>query len=338
MKKAAVIAIALTLLILALLPLRKVRDDSSKEELTKVTFRMNWKFTAPHAVYLLGKDLGFYESEGIDLEILEGNGSVTTGQLVSNKSDTFGLADAAALIPIMAKGLPIKAVATVTPTSSLAVIARADRGVRTMKDLEGKKIAVTAGDSITQIWPAVVAANKLDKSMIQLVYVDAAAKIPTTLEGRTDALMGAAGDQSFILRDNGVPVVDLIFADYGVNILNLGIFVHEDLIKENPELIRRFLRATKKSHEALKANYPKALQLLINTKKELKMDLLKKQADGYYSRMKSPNSPGADMLYNVARDWEMTVELMKKYRNLEGEINAEDFYTNDFLPQVGGAR
>ena len=332
MKKVTVTVIALTFLVLALLPLEKARDDGLEDKLTKVTFRMNWKFTAPHAVYLLGKDLGFYEEEGIDLEILEGNGSVTTGQLISNKSDTFGLADSTALIPIMAKGLPIKAVGMVTPTSSLAVIARADGQVRTMKDLEGKKIAVTAGDSITQIWPAVLAVNNLNKSRIQLVYVDAAAKVPTTLEGRTDALMGAADDQSFVLEDNGVPAVSLVFADYGVNILNLGIFVHEDLIKENPDLIRRFLRATKKSHEALQANYAKALQLLINKKKELKIGLLKKQADGYYSRMKSPNDPEADMLYNVPRDWEMTVEIMKKYRNLEGEIDAKDFYTNDFLP------
>lgn len=332
MRKVTVVVIALVLLILASLPLIKEQDDSPKEGLTKVSFRMNWKLTAPHAVYLLGKDLGFYEEEGIDLEILEGNGSVTTGQLISNKSDTFGLADSAALIPIMAKGLPIKAVAMVTPASSLAVIARQDSGVRTLKDLEGKRIAVTAGDSITQIWPAVVAANDLNESRIQLVFVDAAAKIPTTLEGRTDALMGAAGDQSFILRDNGVPVVDLIFADHGVNVLNLGIFVHEDLMEDDPDLIRRFLRATKKSHEALEANRARALQLLANVKKELKMALLKKQADGYYSRMKSPNSPGADMLYNVPGDWEMTVKIMKKYRNLEGEIDAKDFYTNDFLP------
>ena len=111
-----------------------------------------------------------------------------------------------------------------------------------------------------------------------------------------------------------------------------------DLIKENHDLIRRFLRATKKSHEALGPNYAKALQLLVDIKKEIKPDLLKKQADSYYSRMKSPNNPGAEMLYNVPGDWEMTVEIMKKYRNLEGEIDAKDFYTNDFLPQVGGAQ
>jgi len=332
MKKTVIILVILSILLPAVQLLGEGQTEGSEKELTKVTFRMNWKFTGPHAVYLLGKDLGFYEEEGIDLEIMEGNGSVTTAQLVGNKSDDFGLADATALIPIMAKGLPIKSVAMITPTSALAVVARADRGIRSMKDLEGKKLAVTAGDSLTQIFPAVIAVNNLDASKIELIYVDASAKIPTVLEGKTDALLGSAGDQGAVMEDQGLAVVDLKFADYGVNILNLGIFVHEDMIKENPDLIRRFLRATKKSHEALDANYDRALQLLVETKKELKFEVAKKQGDAYYNRMESTNCKGADILYNCPGDWEMTVDIMRKYRDLEGEIFAKDFYTNDFLP------
>ncbi len=58
----------------------------------------------------------------------------------------------------------------------------------------------------------------------------------------------------------------------------------------------------------------------------------KKQGDAYYSRMESPNCADADILYNCAGDWKMTVDIMKKYRDLEGDINAEDFFTNEFLP------
>jgi len=332
MKKTVIILVILSLLLPAVQLLAGGQSEGAEEELTEVTFRMNWKFTGPHAVYLLGKDLGFYEEEGLDLQVMEGNGSVTTAQLVGNKSDDFGLADATALVPIMSKGLPIKSVAMITPTSALAVVARADSGIRTMKDLEGKKLAVTAGDSLTQIFPAVIAANNLDESKIDLIYVDAAAKIPTVLEGKTDALLGSAGDQGAVMEDRGVDVVELKFADYGVNILNLGVFVHEDMIKENPDLIRRFLRATKKSHEALDANYDKALQLLVETKPELKLEVARKQGDAYYSRMQSTNCKDADILYNCPGDWEMTVDIMTKYRDLEGDINAAEFYTNEFLP------
>jgi NitT/TauT family transport system substrate-binding protein len=332
MKKAVVLLAIFTLLLSTMQLLASPQKESAAAELTKVTFRMNWKFTGPHAVYMLGKDMGFYEEEGIDLEIMEGNGSVTTGQLIGNKSDTFGLADATALVPIMAKGLPIKAVAMITPTSALAVVARADRNIRNMKDLEGKKLAVTAGDSLTQIFPAIIAVNKLDESKIDLIYVDAAAKIPTVLEGKCDALLGSAGDQSAVMEDQGLDVVDLKFADFGVNFLNLGVFVHKDLIKENPDLIKRFLRATKKSHEALDANYDKALKLLTEVKKELKLEVARKQGNAYYSRMESPNCKGKPMLYNCPEDWAMTVDIMKTYRDLKGEINSEDFFTNDFLP------
>jgi NitT/TauT family transport system substrate-binding protein len=332
MKKTVVMLVILSFLLPAVQLLGVGQSEGSEQELTEVTFRMNWKFTGPHAVYLLGKELGFYEAEGIDLQVMEGNGSVTTGQLIGNKSDDFGLADATALVPIMSKGLPIKAVAMITPTSALAVVARADRGIRSMKDLEGKKLAVTAGDSLTQIFPAIIAVNKLDESKIELIYVDASAKIPTVLEGKTDALLGSAGDQSAVMEDQGLDVVDLKFADFGVNFLNLGIFVHEDMIEENPDLIRRFLRATKKSHEDLDANYDKALELLVEVKKELKLEVARKQGNAYYSRMDSPNCKGAKMLYNCPEDWAMTVDIMKKYRDLEGEINAADFYTNEFLP------
>jgi NitT/TauT family transport system substrate-binding protein len=332
MKKTVILFVILCLLLPATLALATGQEEGAAKELETITFRMNWKFTGPHAVYLLGKDLGFYEEEGIDLQVMEGNGSVTTGQLIGNKSDDFGLADATALVPIMSKGLPIKCVAMITPTSALAVVARADSGIRNMKDLEGKKLAVTAGDSLTQIFPAVIAVNKLDESKIELIYVDAAAKIPTVLEGKTDALLGSAGDQSAVMEDQGLDVVDLKFADFGVNFLNLGVFVHEDMIKENPDLIRRFLRATKKSHEALDANYEKAMQLLVEVKKELKIEVATKQGNAYYSRMDSPNCKGAKMLYNCPEDWAMTVDIMKKYRDLEGEINPADFYTNEFLP------
>lgn len=307
-------------------------ESESGQELTTVTFRMNWKFSGPHAVYLLGKELGFYAEEGIDLQVLEGNGSVTTGQLVGNKSEDFGLADATALIPIMAQGLPIVSVGMVTPTSALAVVARKDSGIRTMKDLEGRKLSVTAGDALTQIFPAVIAANGLDESMIDLIYVDAAAKIPTVLEGKTDALLGAAGDQSVIMEDRGFDVVTLKFADYGVNILNLGIFVHRDTVEDNPDLIRRFLRATKRSHEALDEHYDRAMELLVDIKRELTVEVAKQQGDAYYSRMESTNCDAAAILYNCPGDWEMTVDIMTTYRDLEGAINAAEFYTNEFLP------
>jgi len=300
-------------------------------QLTPVGFRMNWKFTGPHAAYFLGKELGYYAEEGIDLQLLEGNGSVNVAFLVGNKSDMFGLTDAAAILPALQEGLPVTFVGMVSPKTSLAVIAREDSGVRTLKDLEGKTVATTAGESTTQLWPAVLATNGISEDAIRLIFVDAAAKVPVVLENRAIALLGSSADQNFIIEAQGVPVVTLPFADNGVNVLNLGIVVHNDLLKENPDLIARFLRATRKSLEALPDNIELAAQLVNDATPELDYGVALDQTRAYATQIPSPNCPDAAALYNCPADWQMTIDIMSQYQGVELKGNGDQYYTNEFL-------
>jgi len=308
-------------------------EATAEGELKKATLRLNWKITGPHTAYYLGHHKGFFEDEGIDMEIMEGSGSGTAAQLVANRQDTFGLADAAALIPLVEKGLPIKCVGMITPKTSLAVIARKDSGIRTLQDLEGKSLAVTAGDSLTQIWPAVVAANNLDESKINLVYVDAAAKVPVVLEKKADALLGSSADQFFILQGKGVPAVAIEFADNGVNVLNLGLWVHKDLIEEDPEIIEACLRAVKRSYEALKVETDLGVKLLVEAKPELDVQTVENQTAANLAKIQSPNCPDSPFLFNCQKDWEMTQEIMTTYRGITASMEATDYYTNEFIPE-----
>ena len=301
------------------------------EAADSVTIRMNWKFTGPHAPFFLEEKLGIYKAEGIDVQIMEGNGSGNTAQLVGNKSDTFGLADASSLIPLMAQGLPIRCVAMVTPASSLSIIVREDSGINSVADLVGKTIAGTAGGAPSSLWPAIAAANNIDPDSVEVVYVDAAAKIPVVLENKADGLFGAVGDQDVTMRAEGVPVKALRFDENGVVLLNLGIFVHEDLIKKNPDLIKRFVRATKKIIAAYYDDPDSAVAGLVAAKPELTVEVAKKQASDFYSRVKSPNCPDSDLLYNCADDWQGTIDIMKNYKGMEENISLERCYTNEFL-------
>lgn len=308
--------------------------EAPPAELVPVTFRLNWKITGPHAAYYLGWQRGYYRDEGLDLQLMEGNGSVNTAQLVANKSDTFGLVDAAAVIPLIVKDLPLKCVGMVSPRTSLAVVAREDSGIKTLKDLEGKTLAVTPGDSLTQIWPAVVAANNLDESKINLANVDATAKVPLVLEKKADALLGSSADQPFLMEAEGVPAVSIPFADNGVNVLNLGIWVHTDTLAEQPDVIRAFLRATQKSLAVVLEETDAAIEMLVEAKSEMEPQVAENQTRAYLEQLVSPNCPDAISLYNCPEDWTQTLEIMKNYTDLETEMTAEEFYTNEFVPGV----
>ena len=118
--------------------------------------------------------------------------------------DTFGMADAGSLMLGAAQGAPVKAVMSLLNTSGFGIISLAS-GIRTAKDLEGKTLAVSPGDALTQLFPAVVAANDLDGDAIELVFMDPPAKPVAVMEKRTDALLGGIDDQYFLIRAQGLP-------------------------------------------------------------------------------------------------------------------------------------
>src|SRR5215216_4386277 len=151
-----------------------------------VSFRLNWYLGGLHVPFYYGKEKGYYAAEGIDLTINEGRGSANTVQVVAAGSDTFGLADSSSVIATAAKGADIKSVMSLLNSTGFSVVSLASTGIKTPKDLEGKRLAVSPGDPLGQLFRALAAHNKLDMSKISLVQVDPAAKVVAVLEKRVD--------------------------------------------------------------------------------------------------------------------------------------------------------
>ena len=170
--------------------------------------------------------------------------------MIAAKGDTFGMADAGSLMLGAAQGAPIKAVMSLLNTSGFGIISLAETGIRTAKDLEGKTLAVSPGDALTQLFPAVVAANDLDGDAIELVFMDPPAKPVAVMEKRTDALLGGIDDQYFLIEAQGHEPAALRFADLGVNTVGITVLTHEDMLAENPDLVRRFVKASVRAWQA----------------------------------------------------------------------------------------
>src|SRR5437764_2309417 len=137
-----------------------------------VSLRLNWYLGGLHVPFYYGKERGFYKDEGIDLTIKEGRGSANTVQVVAAGSDTFGLADSSSVIATAAKGADIKSVMSLLNSTGFSVVSLAETGIKSPKDLEGKRLAVSPGDPLGQLFQALAAYNKLDMSKITLVQVD----------------------------------------------------------------------------------------------------------------------------------------------------------------------
>ena len=317
---------ALTLLVLMLSALGSAPTLAADA----VTFRLNWYLGGLHVPFYYGKEKGIYAAEGIDLTINEGRGSANTVQVVAAGSDTFGLADSSSVISTAARGADVKSVMSLLNSTGFSVVSLAETGIKTPKDLEGKRLAVSPGDPLGQLFQALAAYNKLDMSKISMVQVDPAAKVVAVLEKRADGLLGGADDQYFLIKQRGIAPAALRFADNGANIVGMTIVTKTDLIKSNPDLVRRFVRATAKSWEEAKKNPGAAVDAALKAKPDLNRQSTQEQLMVDIELLDSPNSKGR-IGWGAQADWDQTIDLLKKYRDLKTDQPWTAFHTNDFV-------
>lgn len=298
----------------------------------KVSLRLNWYLGGLHVPFYYGKDKGYYAAEGIDLTINEGRGSANTVQVVAAGSDTFGLADSSSVILTASKGADIKSVMSLLNTTGFSVVSLTEAGIKTPKDLEGKKVAVTPGDPLGQLLQAVCKANNVDCAKINMVQVDPAAKVVTVLEKKTDALLGGADDQYFLIKYKGGNPSAMRYADWGANIVGMTILTSGDMIKKNPDLVRRFVRATAKSWEEAKKNPGAAVDAAMKAKPDLNRQSTLDQLMVDIDLLDSKNSKGR-IGWGAQADWDQTLAILRNYRDLQTDKGWTTFHTNEFVPQ-----
>jgi len=221
----------------------------------KVILMLNWYTYSEHAPFYLGKDKGFYEAEGIDLDIQEGRGSAVTVQAVAAGSATFGYVDVPTMIKAAAKGAPVKAVGVALQTSAMSVMGFSEKNIKTPKDIVGKTVAMTPGDSMSQIWPLFLKKTGLQETQFKTVSGDAQTKLNAVINGQADLLLGYVMDQNIKLQDAAhKPVTPIRFADYGVNLISSGIVANKDTLSAKADMVKRFMRATTKALEEAEKN------------------------------------------------------------------------------------
>ncbi|HZT19862.1 MAG TPA: ABC transporter substrate-binding protein [Dongiaceae bacterium] len=303
----------------------------------KVIFRTNWLFYGSHAIFFLGIDKGLYAKDDLDVVVKQGNGSGATTRLVANKDSTFAYCSAVTMMKLAAQGAPVLSVATIDAMGTDAVIVNPDSGIKTFKDLEGKKVLTTAGAGVNTLFPVAAKNAGVDIDKIQLTNVAESALVQSYLQGLAPAMLGGIDDKPAEIEANGgKPPITFNYADYGIAQPGYAIVAHRDTVKENPDLARRFVHATLESVKAAKEDPDAAIAAIINWNASMEEDKVKIQArkvlDVTLSILYSPNNKEKRLGLNVEQDWASALELLKTYNDLKTDMKASDFYTNDFVP------
>ena len=105
-----------------------------------VSLRLDWVIGSEHAPIFVARDKGFFKDEGIDVNILAGEGSTVVVKLVGNKNNDFGYATADQVLMAHAKGLPILTTAVVLQDTPGCIIFPRSQPITKLEQLYGKRL------------------------------------------------------------------------------------------------------------------------------------------------------------------------------------------------------
>jgi NitT/TauT family transport system substrate-binding protein len=309
------------------------RPAFAQTKLRDVTMRLDWVFQGPNAGFMLAHQKGFYEQAGLNVDIGPGKGSGSTAQLVASKAAQFGFSDGFVVGNSVSKGLSIRTVAGIYRRNPTGVVVLAESDIKSPKDLEGKSIAITPGSAQSQQWPAFVKGCKLDADKIRVISIDPAGTPPALITGQVPAIAGFVQGQAPSVEIRGNKKTRAFYyADCGVTAESNGIIVHNDLIKEAPELIRAFVAASIKGFIYARQHPDELIAAVKKFSPTVDEAITRREAELSWENWVTPNTAGKELGWMSDKDWEQTVEVLKAYGGVTTPLEAKQLYTNDFVP------
>src|SRR4051794_19302400 len=133
----------------------------------KVHYQLGWIPTGEYAPYFAGLQKGFYKDAGIELSITRGFGSGDTVKKVAGGAALFGEADiSTVMLARLRDGSPVKCLLSEYEQSPHSVFVLEGSGIERIKDLAGRKIATSPGNSHQLYFPLLAKLNGLDPASV----------------------------------------------------------------------------------------------------------------------------------------------------------------------------
>ena len=297
----------------------------------KLDFILNWVPGGDHAPYYYAKKMGWYKEAGLDVNLEPGKGSAVAVQKVAAGANPVGLADMPNALTLRGKGADTVGVFNVYANSPQGLYWLKSSGIKSVKDLVGKKIGNPAGDGARTIWPALAKANGIDPASVTWVNIDANSKLAALKAKSIDATTSFYNIHHIFQRELGDDLGFVAWKDAGLNTYGNTVIVNGDYLKKNKATVAAFVKVTQKAFAACVATPNPCVQALIDANGALQFDNELQNWKLVEVLMSDKYSKGTALGVLDEARMASDYEIVKTYIGLETPFDVKTAYTNEFL-------
>ena len=323
--------IAISILSLSLMFVGGCSDQQdSGTNLEKVTVLLDWTPNTNYTGVYVAQKLGYYEEEGLDVEVNQpGEGS--TAQLIAAGQGDFGFSYQEDMTIARTQGLPVKAIAAVIQHNTSGFASPVEKGIKSPKDFEGKKYGGWGSPAEEAMLKALMDKAGADFNKLEMINIGTA-DFFTSVQKDIDfewIYWGRTGIESEI---RGIPLNFIKLRDYheALDFYSPILIASEKTIEKKPEFVKRFMKATARGYQYCINNPEDAAKIFCEMVPELDKELV----------LKSQQYLAKEYQSDAKRWGEMSLERWKKYADwmysqnlIEKPLDAESAFTNEFLPE-----
>ncbi len=299
-------------------------------ELQPVTVMLDWVPNTNHTGLYVARDKGWYSDEGLQVDIVEPTEGGTT-QLVATGKAQFGVSYQEDVTQARASDVPVESIAAVIQHNTSGFASPKDKGITRPCQMENKRYGGWGSPSEEAVLKAVVENDGGDFSKIQILNI-----------GSTDFFTAIERDVDFAWIYYGWTGIEAEQRGLELNFLELRnlepaldyytpvLITGEQLIKDNPELVKKFVRATSKGYEYAIKQPDEAARIMLKNVPELNEQLVLASQWYLSPRYQDDAARWGEQNPQV---WERYAGWMYQHKLLPKMIDTQNAFTNEFLPE-----
>ena len=307
-----------------------------------VRLALDWTPNTNHTGFFVAQEKGFYDEAGIKFKVLPYSGTATDTLVANNKAECgVNFEDFMSIAAVA--GTPEQSVMAILQSSPLAIMVRADSGIQSPKDLDGKIYGGFGLPGETEIIQAIIR-NDGGKGDIKNATLSTAA-YEAVYKKKADFAEGYLTWEVIEAKLRGIDLTLFPIENYGFpRFYGVVLACSTDWLTQNPDVAKRFVGATVKGWEWAQQYPDESAKILIDanpgafTNEKLVYDSNKLLAEKYWL---DPNGQFGCQTLDVWTQYPQFLYDQKVYKDADGKDltgppDFTAFFTNDFLPNACG--
>lgn len=300
----------------------------------KINLRLKWVKQAQFAGYLVADKKGFYKQQGLDVEILPAGPDIKSFMTVANGSDQFGIAMPNQIITARSNGVPLTIIGQIMQNSPYRYVLKSQNKIDSLPQLKGKNIGLWLKADEAEF---IAMLKKEGMSLNDVNVIPQEFTITPFLEDKYVLSMVTVFNELNQIRSQGYEgdkLQVLSPKEYGCAFLGDMIFAKEDYIKENPEIVSKFLEASIMGWNYTIQHPEEALDIIMESNHELNKEQQKQQLDVVIDLIKSGKSLTEGIGYIDESEYANIEKILRESGQLQNTVNIKEIYSSEYWNKV----